>query len=145
MFVDGTTVYGLVDKELEWSDSEGGNWCETSEQLLDCSRIFYHIFHRIVSPCTRVRKQISYGGIRSATVAEANISRESKVGGNVLEWYPHLMSEKTIKIAVRAVKPIYRNQYCRVMEGFRVHGHIRVWWYFLHLIFNILVPDSGIL
>ena len=57
MLVDGTTVYGSVDKELEYSDSEGGDWRETSGQLLDCSRIFYHIFHRIVRPCTRVRKQ----------------------------------------------------------------------------------------
>ena len=40
-------------------------------------------------------------------VAEASFSRESKVGSNVLEWYPHLMREKNggkTKIAVRAVK-----------------------------------------
>ena len=36
-------------------------------------------------------------GVQSAAVAEVNISRESKVGGNVLEWYPHLMSKKTEK------------------------------------------------
>ena len=32
-------------------------------------------------------------------------------------------NEKTIKVAVRAVKPLSRNQYCRLTDGFRVHGH----------------------
>ena len=50
-----------------------------------------------------------HGGVRSAAVAEASIFRESKVGSNVLEWYPHphLVSEKNgkpIKIIVRVVK-----------------------------------------
>ena len=36
-----------------------------------------------------------HGGVRSAAVAEACNSRWSKVGWDVLGWYPHLMSEKT--------------------------------------------------
>ena len=48
-----------------------------------------------------------HGGVRSAAVAEACNSRWSKVGWDVLGWYPHLMSEKNrkpMKIAVLAVK-----------------------------------------
>ena len=47
-----------------------------------------------------------HGGVRSAAVAEACNSRWSKVGWDVLGWYPHLMSEKNgkpMKIAVLAV------------------------------------------
>ena len=59
---------------------------------------------------------------------------ESKVGSNVLEWYPHIMREKTggkTKIAVRAIidiismvpsRPISRNQFCR-SRG-RSHNYI---------------------
>ena len=36
-----------------------------------------------------------HGGVRSAAVAEACNSRWSKVGWDILGWYPHLMSEKT--------------------------------------------------
>ena len=39
-----------------------------------------------------------HGSVRSAIVAEPNISQESKVGSNVLEWCLHLMSEKTIDL-----------------------------------------------
>ena len=38
-----------------------------------------------------------HGGVRSAAVAEACNSRGSKVGWDVLGWYPHLVSEKTGK------------------------------------------------
>ena len=47
-------------------------------------------------------------------VAKASISRESKVGSNVLEWYPHLMSEKTKKKLFVPSRPISRNQFCRL-------------------------------
>ena len=76
-------------------DSEWGNWRETRGQLLDCSRIFYRISHRIESVRAPAYDN-RHGGVRSTAVAEANIS-SLKVGGNVLEWYPHLMSEKTRK------------------------------------------------
>ena len=40
----------LLEGEMEKSDSETGG------QLLDGSRIFNCIFHRVVSPCTRIQK-----------------------------------------------------------------------------------------
>ena len=47
-----------------------------------------------------------HGGVRSAAVAEAYISRESKVGRNILEWCSHLMCGKKRGkiIAVSAIK-----------------------------------------
>ena len=39
-----------------------------------------------------------HGGVQSAAVAEAKISRESKVDSNLLEWCSHLMSDKTKKL-----------------------------------------------
>ena len=48
-----------------------------------------------------------------------------KVGSNVLEWYPHLMREKTrnkLKLPFVPSRPIYRNQFCR-SRG-RSHNYI---------------------
>ena len=47
--------YISVDETLEKNNQER-NSRESSGQLLVCSRIFYRIFHRVVGPCTRVRK-----------------------------------------------------------------------------------------
>ena len=87
---------------------------ETGGQLLDGSRIFYRIFHS-VSVRAPAYRNIN-GGVRSAAVAEANISREFKVDSNVLEWCPHLMSDKTKEKNNTFVpsRPISGNQYCRL-------------------------------
>ena len=58
-------------------------------------------------PRTEIRR---HGGVRSAAVAEACNSRGSKVGWDVLGWYPHLMSEKTgkqYKLPFVPSKPVY--------------------------------------
>ena len=75
--------------------------------------------------------------------AEASISRESKVGSNVLEWYPHLMSEKTKTkkhLLFVPSRPISRNQFCRLtcMVGFCVDGHIYVYTCIYLFIFYFL-------
>ena len=50
-------------------------------------------------------------------MAEASFSRESKVGSNVLEWYPHLMREKNgknqLKLPFIPSRPTSRNQFYR--------------------------------
>ena len=58
-----------VGEALE--NSKQRNSHESSGQLLDGSRIFYHLFHCIVRPYTRVWN--THGGVRSAAVAEASI------------------------------------------------------------------------
>ena len=68
---------------------------ETAGQLLHGSRKFYRIFtvYNIYSRSVHPRiYRNRHVGVRSTAVAKANISRESKVGNNVLEWCSHPMS-----------------------------------------------------
>ena len=85
----------LLEEELEKSDSEGRIRAKLAGSCLTAA-VYFIVYFTVLSvraPAYRNR----HGGVRSAAVAEAIISRESKVDSNVLEWFLHLMSDKTKK------------------------------------------------
>ena len=84
--------HGYKAEELR-RQRQRANSRETGGQLLDSSRIFSGIFPVMSAGVPAYLNR--HGGVRSAAVAEACNSRWSKVGWDVLGWYPHLMSEKT--------------------------------------------------
>ena len=53
-----------------------------------------------------------------------SISQGSKVGSSILEWYLHLMNEKQKILLFMPSRPVSRNQFCRLMVGFRLDVHI---------------------
>ena len=97
-YVGKETSNLLLEEELEKSDSEGRIRAKLAGSCLTAAVYFIvYLTIIIISPCTHIQKYTWIGGVQSAAVAEANISRESKVDSNVLEWCPHLMSDKTKK------------------------------------------------
>ena len=76
-----------------------------------------------------------------------NISRESKVASNVLESCPHLVSEKTIKIAVCAIKAyILKSILPTSVRFLRVRSQIIIMLFFKEckfaMLFKILTVKS---
>ena len=65
------------------------NLLETGGQLLGAAVYFIVYFTALSVRAPACRYRI-HGGVRSAAVAEANISRESTAGSNFLEWCSHL-------------------------------------------------------
>ena len=51
LLAEDMSVEEVLEKNIKEQNS-----CESSEQLLDCNRIFYRIFHHIVGPCTHVEQ-----------------------------------------------------------------------------------------
>ena len=82
----------LLKEELEKNNSEG----LIRAKLQPYIKFLSHFLRYSQSVHPRIYRN-RHVGVRSTAVVKANISRESKVGNNVLEWCSHPMSGKKQK------------------------------------------------